>query len=427
MTIKKLVLSTVAAAMVTTTVSAAGTTTATSQSVGTEGVTVASNLQHVDLNTSHVVSILGSISQGSVIYNFTGLGLSDRNVTNAAVMNNGLEVTSSCTKGSVTQLICDVNGTITSGDTLILTDATATGGITVDYNLTAGFSGATIATQITNSATTPIDTATAVTLLSTQTEWAAAKGNVFANTIDASDSFLSFQSEANATVTVTNTPADLGTNTLSAIWSVFPDSNLSGTNINVAMTGGQSQGKDNNYTAGTITAAGTYEIDYNPDGVIVLPEATFTTSITATIASKSVNLLASTAFGAFTTYGYNANIPGASYSAGTTDTIITLVNNQTAASADTVIVIKDATGTPCTLSSATATELTKPTANSSTKYKLSTMLGNSGCSTLTGTSYSIQVTLPTTPTSVFANAVVKRTDIAGAFKVLPVYNNGTKQ
>ena len=434
MTIKKLALSTVTAAIVTSG-AVAGTLTATSQTFSKEGLTTDAGMLRTDLNTSYTVSILGTLNQGSVIYNMTNVDINDTSVlANANVRNStaGTIVTSSCAAGSTGQIICDINDTITSGDVLILTStATPTAlGFPLDLNVSAGTTSATVSTQLTNSATTLIDSGAAATTLGAVTVWGASVTSTFANQIDASDSFLSFIStaDANASITITETSTDLNsTNSvaLSTIWSIMPDQNTSAFGEMYVNAGAENQGRDNNYSSTAISVAGVYQADFTPDATNAIAEATFTTSLPATFGTNTVNLIAAaTDFGAFTVYGYNGNIPGASYSDGVTDTIITLVNNQTTATADTVVVIKDADGDTCTLTSTTDAELNKPTANSSTKYRLSEMLVNSKCSALTGTSFSIKVSLPTTPTNVFANAFVKNSTI-NQFKVLPVYNNGT--
>ena len=440
MTIKKLALSTVTAAMVTTGAFAAGTITATAQTVGAEGVVVKSYLNNVDVNTSYTASINGTLNQGSFIYTISNAELNATIGSNLAVWNMSTTsrpaITSSCANGSTGKIICDINGTITDGDVLILGDsngtATANPTASIDMNLSAGFSGSTVAVLLTNSATTTIDTPTAATLLTTATEWTTGTTVPFSNQIDASNEFLSFvaSTDANATITLANSPADLGAQTVSLLWSIMPDQNTSSFgSMVIAAAGAENQGVDNNYTSAAITAAGTYHADFTPNGSDAIKEATFTHTLSGTTGNGAdVNLIASTTtLGGFTTYGYNGNIPGASYSAGVTDTKITLLNNQATANADTVVVIKDAAGSDCTLTSATDSEVAKPGANASVKYTLSTMLGNSKCSALTGTLYSIQLTLPTTPTNVFSQAAVVRSDsTAGISKVLPVYSNGTK-
>jgi len=431
MTIKKLALSTVAAAMVTTG-ALAGTLTAVSQTVGAEGVAKDAAMLRTDLNTSYTVSILGTLNQGSVIYNITNVDFND--TTDIAAFNvydstSATLITSSCASGSAGQIICDINDTITSGDTLILAPtASATDkGVALDVNVSAGFTISAVSTQLTNSATTLIDSGSAATTLSTVTEWSAAITTPFANQIDASNDFLSFTSasDANATLTISQTTVDVSSNALSATWRIIPDQNVSTFGTMNMTGGGVTQTSDNNYTTGVNPAAsGVYQADFTPDGTNAIQEATFTTLLKSTFGTNVVNLLPSTtSFGSFTTYGYTAQIPGASYSAGTTDTTITLVNTGTSDTTDAVVTIQDATGTACSLTSASASEVTKPTSGTSTKMKLSEMLGNTACSALTGTSFSIELSVPTTPTNIYANAFVKNSSI-NQFKVLPVYNNG---
>lgn len=430
MTMKKIALSVATFAMVASTVYA-GTLSVTGvkQTAGAESVkTDKAYYNNVEVNTSYAATINGTVNQGSIIYTFSNVDINSSNaaaynVWNLTATNTALQVSKNCTNGSKGKVICDINGTITDGDVLVVGENNATA--TMDFNTSAGYTGTTVGVELTNSATTTIDSGAAVDLITTVNEWSAKVGNKFANTIDASASFLSFKAEANATVVVSQTVPTLGTQTLSAAWSVMPDQNVS-TFVTISGTNAFTQGIDNNYTA-TLAAAGTFNMKAAAIGTTAIKEASFTNSMKATFGTNAVNLITDlTDFGKFTTYGYTGNVAGASYSAGLTDTVISLVNNQTAASADVIVVITDASGSnSCTLTSASDIELTKPSANSTTKYKLSTMLGNSKCSALTGTGYSIQVTLPTTPTNVFANAFVTRTDTSiPSFKVLPVYNNG---
>ena len=443
MTIKKIALSTVATAMITTGVFAANTLTVSSQSVGAEGVTSAkAYLNDVDVNATLTADLLGSLTAGSVIYTFkdaAGNAL-DVNSSNAGQVRVWLDnntsssaVTDFCSNGTTGQIICTLSSAISSGNVLILADDNTSAGFELlDINTTAGFTGATVSVQLADTGTNAVGIETSGTFLTTATQWSASVGTGFNAQIDASDSFLSFngQTDDNATITVTETTVDkVAVATPAASWITIADRNVSTFGAMADTSGAVTGGLDNNYTSAIATlAAGTYNLKFTPNGTVALEEASFTTGLSATFNSNVVNLItAGTSLGAFTTYGYTGNIVGASYSAGTTDTVITLLNNQSTASADTVITITDADGDNCILTSADSdTGVTKPTANSSTKYTLSTMLGDTACSALTGTSFAIKVVLPTTPTNVFANAFVKRSDVSGAFKVLPVYNNGTK-
>ena len=446
MTIKKIVLSTIATSMIATSAFGAATFTASSVSVGAEGLASdAGYLNAVDVNTSLTVDLLGSLTDGSIIYTFadTNGNALDINATDAADVrvwldnnNTSSAVTGACANGTTGQIICTLtNPGISSGNVLVLADDNATAGHEFDFNVTSGFAGATVTVQLAATDTSAVGDSISATLMTAATEWTAAVGTSMNGEIDASADFLSFANSAtddNGTIVITQTaPVVRAVPTPSASWVINPDRNTSAYGA-VAVTGGGAvtQGRDNNYTtAMTTLTAGTFNFEFTPTvgGTVTIEEAAFTTSLSATFGTNVVSLLSASDFGSFSTYGYTGNIPGASYSSGVTDTVLTLVNNQSAATADAIVTIKDADGDSCSLTSASATEVTKPTANSSTKYRLSTMLGNSGCSALSGTSYSLQVTLPTTPTSVYVNAFVTRTDTTiPSFKVLPVYNNGTK-
>jgi hypothetical protein len=431
---RKIALSAVASAALATSVFG-GTMSVTSQSVGAESVAADRYFNNIDANVSYTASINGTLNQGSVIYTFANVELNSTEISTTpgfVVLNDTTDqnISSSCAAGSSGRIICDLNGTITDGDSLVLVakDATTiTAGTPIDINTSAGFSGATVAVQITNSATTTIDSGTATNWLTTVTEWTATSSG-FANQIDASNDFLSFtsSSDANASVTISQTAPDIASPTGSISWSVLPDQNASAFGT-MNMTTSATQGRDNNYTSGftTLTARSLYA-DFTPDGTNTIQEATFTTGLTMTLNNTTSNLIAAgTSFGAFTTYGYTAQIPGASYStAAGTDTTITIVNTGASSSTHAYVTIQDATGNSCTIDSSANSSVAQPTAGTSSKYKLSEMLADTECSALTGTSYSIELSVPTTPTNIYANAFVKNSTI-NQFKVLPVYNNST--
>jgi hypothetical protein len=436
MTINKIALSAVTSAVLATSV-LGGTLTVTSQSVGAESVAADRYFNNIDLNATFVPNIQGSLTSGSITYDFTNVDINSSAVSTLGVwksanasgtLNTRLQYANSCTRTSATRLTCDLNGTINSGDSLILADDNTSEGFELmDVNTSAGFTGSTIAVTLVNNALTTVDTGSAVNYLTTTTEWSATSSG-FANQIDASNSFLSFTSasDANATVTISQSSPDIASPAGTINWSVLPDQNATAFGA-MTMTGGAvTQGSDYNYTcADTTLAAKTLNADFTPDGTNAIQEATFTTGLTMTLNGTTSNLIAAgTDFGSFTTYGYTAQIPGASYSsAAGTETTITIVNTGASSSTHAYVTIQDATGNSCTIDSSANSSVAQPTAGTSNKYKLSEMLAETACSALTGTSYSIELSVPTTPTNIYSNAFVKNSTI-NQFKVLPVYNNG---
>ena len=441
MTIKKIGLSALAASALTTALFS-GTLTTDPRKAATEVLTGQAQSFTFDVNATYVPSFLGSVSAGSLILDFDGLTVNDGNVTDAYVYNatTAKIVAGPGVKGDGTQIILDINGTITTGDTLKFVNKDTVfenNTSSLDLNLTAasGTTAATVGVTFSNASASQIDSTTQTSILTTGAEWSALIATTFDQQIDAAANFLTFRSSAtddNATITVTKSStitSGMTSGNLSSVLTVNADNNVSAFGTTTIEGATVTIGSDNNFSATkTITATDTLNIDFSAGGSVAIANTEWTTGLTTTYTNNSTNtqtLVTNTTgnLGSFTTYGYTAQIPGASYSAGATDTTISLVNTGSSSTTDAVVTIADATGESCSLTSASDSEVTKPTAGITTKMKLSTMLGNSKCSALTGTSYSIELSVPTTPTNIYSNAFVKNNTI-DQFKVLPVYNNG---
>lgn len=231
---------------------------------------------------------------------------------------------------------------------------------------------------------------------------------------------VNITSENDITAVSTITSSATAADTTTGSWT---DGDFTGSRIgaNTLYLYASTGNADNN---GSITSENVVTIDGNT----TVEETTFTAVSKVYFdggLSKSLYGANSVDAGAWDIYGYNAQIPGASYSDGSTDTIVTVVNTQAKGTTaiDAYFTIIDADGNECKLDSTQGFDAVKQAVpGSKNKYKLSEMLTN--CTTVSGTAYAIEVNVPTTPTDIYSNAFVQNIATAnGRFKVLPVYNN----
>ena len=467
MTINKIAsLSLIASALLSTSAFAAGTLTLDSNaSVMASELVIGQdyNGTSVDLNASYRPALTAGINSGKLLITYSGARIASQqgvvlvNATQGKIVGNNPQLSGSNSQ----KLTFDINDSINDYDQLYLSnDTNGSGGdnnlTTPDEHVTAvldvlnGSSNVTSTYELLDNVDNSLDKSPAKTVITLEKEWSASVVTKFDGQIDAAQSFSKFVTtpttnpdlariniKKNANVVV-GLPAVVNvTTTMENNISAFGALTETGPDFANPSIVAATSGYKYDINSSALTATSDHNLSFtdaaNVVGTNKMLETTFTTTVTFVSSTSNPSLTSQTLLsasasnlGAWTTYGYKGNIPGASYKSGTTDTKVTVVNNQTTATADMIIDITDATGNTCSLVSGTDTEVAKPAANSSTKYTLSTMLGNSKCSALTGTLYHIGLTLPTTPTKVFAQAAVVRKDsTSGIAKVLPVYNNGT--
>lgn len=291
---------------------------------------------------------------------------------------------------------------------------------------------------------TPIDTANG-TIMNAVSQFALTIDTPLSAEIDAAAEFLTFSQHVTNTSTsattddldfsVTNLQQDAG-----GIWATVTsmdinvtavtDSNLSNDVQTIAAAGGTGVVSNNtiHYAMTTDDDNSTMNSNTITSSATALTATEFVATGYATVSNGAgavIPFAANTNAGAWTIYGYNAQIPGASTSAGSTDTVVTVVNTQVkdTAAQNIYFTIIDADANECALDS-TMGLASVPTATpgSKNKYRLSSMLAD--CTNVSGTAYAIEVNVPTTPTDIYSNAFVENVATAnGRFKVLPVYNN----
>lgn len=481
MTIKKIGLS-LAAVSVFTASAIAGTLTATSTAD-----TIASellvgqdyNVTSVDINTSYRPSLNAGIQDGKILITFENAKLQNNAfLTDLYVYNKDqnktVGINPTLSGADKQKLIFDINDSINDNDELYITDAVDGNG---DQNLTAahddnnftigkitvkkdGTDKVSMTYQLLDNVDAPLDTSNPYDIIKSETEWTVSVTQKFDALIDAANGFLSFSDKSadtlsssvgssktnsdGAIITFTrNDNIDIGTGNLIANVQIFMDTNISasgtlkgaGADLTLA-TNGTGYSTDHNDTITDANTSDTYVIDYNlhPSNDVGIDINTFTTTVKVLGTAGNHNYvhtyLTTADLGKWDIYGYNAQIPGASYSDGSTDTIITVVNTQKADATpiDAIITIIDENAKECKLNSSdgiASVSAVKP--GSRNKYRLSEMLAESACSELTGTAFAIELNVPTTPTDIYSNAFVQNIATAnGRFKVLPVYNNANK-
>ena len=304
-------------------------------------------------------------------------------------------------------------------------------------------------TLYSNSGDSTLDTASDQ-IIETVTQYALSTTENLSAEIDASNDFLDFEDTHTGATAVdqdddtysykfTNLTGDIDfpATLVSSVVNVVADTNVSSYVVTTNTIGASvgSESGDNNITFTNTTDANgttTFQHTFNTDETAGMTETNWAATGIVSFTGGSVTLINNENAGAWTIYGYNAKVPGASYSADAgTDTVVTIVNTQVkdTAAVDAYFTIIDATGNECTLNSTQGySSVAQAIPGSQNKYRLSSMLTDCATagSAVTGTAYALEFNVPTTPTDIYSNAFVDNTKATnGKFKVLPVYNNGT--
>ena len=289
-------------------------------------------------------------------------------------------------------------------------------------------------------------------------------GNVslkFNNTIDASLSFGKFH-DFNSPVT---TPAETAT-TDQATFNIHRNATLSGASLGATRpvldvffdqnTSKYITTKAFDTVAGTLGAGGTaltndlnatdkaavgvfaatnLAVDTNttltltaaPTSPDEIKKTVFTTHTYVTSGTSSFDIISKTTknAGEWTIYGYNAQIPNVA-STSAVDVVMKFTNRSTIAS-DIFFTLIDPDGTVVTLNSKDYSEIASIPADQTGTYKASTLapLATAKDANFNASgSFSVEVSIPTTPSNVYGMASFKNLTL-GQFKDLPVYNNSS--
>lgn len=326
-----------------------------------------------------------------------------------------------------------------------------------DLNVSLAQGTATVNAQIklwSNSGDSELDTATAQ-ILETATQFSGSFGNRLNAQIDASQSFALFEN-TNTTTAESTTKDDFTFTVANDKDITYPatatkfdvnitaDADISAINAvddantdAVSVTGAWADNDFNGTVIGTDTIyMETTATNHDNNGSItedmgVTIDGTTTLGVTNFTATGKVyfdngatkTLFSNSAAGTWSIYGYQAQIPNVVGTA-TIDTTFKFTNRS---SLDTEIyfTLVDPDGTVATLNSVTNTELASLASNNTGSYKASELVAlvNDANFDSTG-SFSVEVSIPTTPTSVYGMASFKNKTL-GQFKDLPVYNSSS--
>jgi hypothetical protein len=171
--------------------------------------------------------------------------------------------------------------------------------------------------------------------------------------------------------------------------------------------------------------AQTAQLDLTIDKVSTLNPTVFTATASVTKSTTVFPIISKTTgnAGAWTIYGYNAQIPNVS-GLSTHDTTMKFTN-RSSLNTNIYFTLIDPDGTIATLNSVANTELAALPANTTGTYKASALLALVTDADFDKTgSISVEVSIPTTPSSVYGMASFKNVSL-GQFKDLPVYNSST--
>lgn len=129
--------------------------------------------------------------------------------------------------------------------------------------------------------------------------------------------------------------------------------------------------------------------------------------------------------GAWNIFGYNAQIPNIRNNTTNLTTYINITNSSSISADAIFTILPETDGINAGESICSSNEGSIP-ANASRKFNVADILANSNCSQAVkdGVNMAIELTVPTSPDSVYANAYTKNTDLPD-FIVLPVYNSST--
>jgi hypothetical protein len=457
MTIKKIGLSALAAAMMGSN-AFAGTLT-----VDSNASTVASELLsggseavigNTMIETSFKPSLSAGVQDGKILVTFTGGRITDASTTHYVynVDTNQTVGKNQQLAGSTDQkLIFDVNGSINDYDELkvmstITPNTKNDSNLSVDLNMTST-SGITLKMEILDNSDSSLDSEEA-SLATATAEWSVAVSSTkFDALIDAANSFKQFTDGTNTStidygkITVTKNTVEKTTGGIDLNVTLYSDTdigtfvddiNLSGSAMTRgSMSGGKYvyYGNLNNYNSAT----GDVNISLDTNGSTTIEQTEFTISVSSDgvvgNSSFSSNYVTSESIGQWGIYGYSAQIPNVR-SSSTLTTYINITNSSSIA-ADAIFTIfpklKTATTTANTSESDTCT-YNAGSIPSNTQYKIdfADVLSNSDCSTAVKASanFAVELAVPTRPNDVYVNAYTKN-DSINDFIVLPVYNSNT--
>lgn len=474
MTMKKIVLSALAATMVTS-VALAGTISpkASGDKIGSELLSVRDvNVSNVMANATYTPSDIPASAVKNPIFQFEFTNLKDLDVNTTAISLASVYEVLDGNESNVTNgnRILVANNAQVSGSTKnVISFTAATAGTyaynnkmyqVCDTNTTNGTSLAGVVVKDSTGSVTlqaklysgdsnkQVDASTAKTIFEIADEFSASVTQKFDATIDAASSFFKFKTNAtdttaldddNVTITVKdgNFTHGLGT---AVVWNLFKaDQNLSVNTTTVSALAGSTIGDttpdntDFNVSINSTNAELPILTNLTVDGNSKIEKTKFVvhTYITdAELGTTKVDLITYATIddknaGEWKIYGYTAQIPDAVVKTGAKETYINVTNRSSLSANAFFSIYPDTINADGSASNAgvDACEVDGGTiaANQTRKFELSRLTAN--CPVKTGT-FAVELAVPTTPDSVYANAVQKNITLS-QFKDLPVYNSSS--
>ena len=476
MTIKKLALSAVASSLMLATVSMAATVG--KAFVDSNATTIASELvigqdyngTSVDLNTTFNPSLSAGVQDGKIMIEFTGGRL--QNVTSGMLVYNqtqGKNVRKNPTLSGTNKqkLIFDINDSINDADTLYIADtdpdsnaSSHDDNASILLDVLADQKQVTMHYSLLDNTDKVLTTADAGEVLSTKQEWEVSVATKFDAQIDASQDFKQFIADSTTNTTIDKSdinikhnPVAVGTGAVTWNVKTYMDKNITeaGTLVSAATGGTASVNPivlasdntlgyvvDKNITTNP-ASSDDYNLTFTANTTDELPETIFKTSVSALKATRNASFkkpyLNQANLGAWSIYGYKAQIPNVTGKSGF-QTVLKFTNRSTL-NRNIYFTLIDPDGTVATFNSKDITSLTPLNSGVTGTYKASDLMAivkdgtnvkitetkdSTAGFDATG-SFSVEVSIPTTPSKVYGFASFKNLNTTPPqFKDLPVYN-----
>lgn len=474
MTIKQVMLSAIAATMVTTVAFAAATSNPNKGVININGGsaprTISKELvsiQDTNVSVGKISYIPHGIPAGTLknpIFKFTfnnkivslgdNIGVYEENTSD---INESTLVATNPTLSSegkvLTFTAASADTYVTNGKTYYLGNDSNESKSTVDANITVAQSTSpsdvTVAAALYSGDSQDLaDSAPAKVILQPETEYSASVTQPFNARIDASSSFTKFYDNYDKDnksdelqIKITDKALTYNLSPNYANITVYYDTNLS--KVKATVTDSYSNGKAVNlnlpvgsasYSANTplittdLNGTNTYDAILTTNAV--LNESTINkTNFTAKVGLMKGNhyfplLSKNTSAGQWSIYGYNAQIPNVSTASNGTRTIMKFTNT-TGKKVNIYFLLRDQAGDTVTLDSVQNPSLAAIPAGSTSKYTAKELVNliPAGKPFNKLSSFSVEVSIPTTPSKVYGEAMFIGN--TGQITTLPIYNNSS--
>jgi len=395
---------------------------------------------NTDLNVSFRPKLTAGIQRGKVSIELDGL--SNVKITPTASLWNkdtNKTVSSKFSYAGVNhqKIVFDINDTINDADTIYLVKDSDLSNVvkSVEMNATmlSNATSVTFSEALLDNTDKLLSNGTKANMITTQKEWSVEVSS-FSGQIDAAQGFLKFNPNTatdTSSVTLTANTTGIVQKTGIVVFETVAKADNNVSAFGSYTVGGVAKTIANNqYDYNTTTNADTTKIDnitFTADGKNKIQETIWNADVklvkVGDVTLKTPKTLYSGSFGQWTIYGYNAQIPDVM----PTDDFVTYLKfiNRSNTPSDVFFTLIDQDGRVVTLDSINDDIASLPVGIAQ-KYKASDLAAIASKENpdfdMTH-SISIEVSIPTTPSSVYGMASLKNKAL-GQFKVLPIYNNG---